>query len=79
MSDQNEQPLNGQQVAALQAKFQIALRDAIKDVDLRKLALEKAVEMSVSVAVGQTQQDFLELAEAIHAFLAAPLTAPPPA
>lgn len=66
------QSLNGAEIAALQRKFAETLNAAINDTQLRRLALEKAVEISVAAREPVTGTALVALAEAVHAFLAAP-------
>lgn len=59
MSD--DQPLNGQQIQAMQRQFQDALRKVISDTDLRKLALDYACKVAPGNPLDQAQKmyDFL--------------------
>lgn len=74
MNDNNppESPLSGQQLSAMQRQFQDALRNAIKDTELRKLALEKAVAIVSLGAKPVAIVDLMAMSESIHAFLSAP-------
>lgn len=65
-----EPPLNGQQMAALQRKFQTDLKTMINDTDLRKLSLDKATTMA---SVPNVKIEVMTLAREMYAFLSEPL------
>ncbi len=64
MSEQ-EQPLSGQQLAALQKQMAATIDRILRDVELRKLALDQACKMA---GTGNP----VELAKLMHEFLTAP-------
>lgn len=67
MAENQEPPLNGAQMSALnQAKAEM-MRRVLADVELRKLALDQTVKV-VSILGGGTPE-FIELAQAMHGFL----------
>lgn len=69
MSD-NVQPLNGQQLSALQQKFAGDLASIKKDVDLRKWAVDQACGLAGTAIEGDKKPvDVVATARAIHGFL----------
>lgn len=65
-----EQPLSGQQMAALQKQYAQRLGDIHGDIELRKYALEKAVLCLSDKPISPDQ--FIELAGKIHDFVTLP-------
>ncbi len=66
----SEQPLNGQQMSALQKQMQDKLTGIVKDVDLRKWAVDQACGLAgVSIEHATTVIDAVKMAREIHAFL----------
>lgn len=68
MAENQEPPLNGAQMSALnQAKAEM-MRRVLVDVELRKLALDQTVKVVSILGVGGTPE-FIGLAQAMHGFL----------
>jgi hypothetical protein len=67
MADQTNQqaPLNGAQIQALQKQYQDALQGVMNDVRLREIALEYAAKLAPLAGVSPP----MELVRSIHAFL----------
>jgi hypothetical protein len=62
-----QQPLSGQQMQTLAARYNTQLQEIYRDIKLRELALDKAVEFSKS-PLAQVP-DVMKLARDMHAFL----------
>lgn len=72
MTDQKqEQPLNGQQLQALQQQMREKLTGIVKDVDLRKWSVDQACSLAGAAMEHETAKpvDTVTLARSIHAFL----------
>lgn len=79
MSDNPQQaPLSGQQISALQTRFNEAIQELYKDVRLRELAVEQARKMLKTSVTAQTPDQALELVRKVYAFLTEPANRPPP-
>lgn len=71
MTDQTEQPLNGQQMAALQKQMADKLAGVMKDIELRKWAVDQACSLEAAALEAETptRLDPVIVARSIHAFL----------
>lgn len=67
------EPLNAQQVSSQQKRLQIMANHLIQDVELRKLALDQACKLAVTVGA----DDAVALAQKMHEFLTAGAMAVP--
>lgn len=76
MSDKPQEPLNGQQMQALQKQYHEALMGIGRDIELRKYAIDQAFRLA-SASNGArdgvvTYHDPVALAKAIHDFITLP-------
>jgi hypothetical protein len=70
MPESNEQPLNGQQMSALQKQFAAELVNLRKDVDLRKWSVDQACGLAgAAIEHKGTVIDPVKTARQIHEFL----------
>jgi hypothetical protein len=77
MNEQPQQPLSGQQMQAMAAKYGEQLAAIKKDIELRKLALDQACNLLASPVFGmcfeQSPEGYITgtvgLTKAMHAFL----------
>jgi hypothetical protein len=70
MTEKAEQPLNGQQLSAIQKQMQDRLAVLVKDVELRKWSVDQACGLAgAAVEHGKKDIDVVTTARQIHAFL----------